>query len=215
MTEPKRTRLIWFVIAALLLTAAVLADDDCRGRSCNDTGDVNVGLDSSVVVGAPVIGGATSFITGMGDVDINDYYRSYQFLIWQGTQPNLLALGVYYDSIGLHAAAAAARCSVGGVRKVFDDQVDCIAKNTAARMLVPPPPQINKKEEEEKQRAEREWRDEQEQRYENLAGRYASMEMQQQQAPPPQIIERTVVQQQPFLNADKRTRLQAILDEDK
>ena len=197
------------VVVLFFLSSVTWADGDpCKGHSCNSGDDIDIGLDASVVVGAPVVGGATNYATGLGDVDINDYYRSYQLLIWQGTQLNVPALAVYYDSIGLHAAAAEARCSVRGIRKIFKSEADCLIKNTALGLMtgvrLPPPTEVNKNREEGEE--ERAWREEQQQMYEDLAAKYVSLEQR------PRVVKQTVVEK-PWLSPEKRAKLQAVLDE--
>lgn len=89
------------------------------------------------------ISGSRSYGFGMGDVDINDYYRSHQALFLQWTTPNLLSLAIYYDATGRYEAAAILKCSVKQVRKSLGK--DCQSLSTVDPKDLVPRKQATKK----------------------------------------------------------------------
>ncbi len=115
----------WAILLLLLpiaATAGGIKNDNRSSAAAESVSQSNNSIhDSSNAVGL-----------GLGDVDINDCYRSYQVVVlWQGTQLNWWCVAREYDAIGLHEVAAQVRCDkIKGISKLFDDQESCIAANT-------------------------------------------------------------------------------------
>lgn len=75
----------------------------------------------------------------LGDVDINDCYRSFQVtVLFQGSQLNYWCMADSLDAKGLHEAAALTRCKLDGYRKLFGDEDTCIAANTMTTLKILP-----------------------------------------------------------------------------
>ena len=113
----------WFL---LLLPAFAYASGDCRGDgSC-------VEASAEIVTGDTVVQGDSSraFGFGLGDVDINQCYRSYQILIWQDTKANRWCMADGLDARGLPEAAARMRCSIRALRSLYPSESACIAAVT-------------------------------------------------------------------------------------
>ena len=85
------------------------------------------------------VGGNHSHALGLGggDVDINDCYRSYSIIVWQGSRPNLWCMANDLDRIGRHHAAAVMRCSIRSVRKPYGTQHDCVDAMISLREPAP------------------------------------------------------------------------------
>lgn len=77
-----------------------------------------------------LISGSRAYSLGLGDVDINQCYRSYQILIWQDSKVNKWCMADSLDAKGLHDAAALMRCSLRPVRALFGSDRECIAALT-------------------------------------------------------------------------------------
>lgn len=128
---------VWLVVAAILLVAFVWkiaeAGGKCNGNhNCSDTiVDTTVNAGSSLDNTTNIAGDSSrAYGFGLGDVDINDCYRSYQVLIWQDSKINKLCLADSYDQKGLHDMAAKIRCDVRTIRKHFKTNKKCEDANT-------------------------------------------------------------------------------------
>lgn len=176
--------IIVFLIAIVLvcLSAPLWADD---GHGHNHGGDTNVkvGGDTLSLAGGDVSNdlslhdSSNAFGLGLGDVDINDCYRSYQVLIWQDSKANLWCMANDLDARGLHDAAAKTRCKVRTYRSVFDSDAACIAAST---MRLPDPvvdmaPRAVENHFEE----EEEYHEEQQMLYIDLQAKIANLEQEQ------------------------------------
>lgn len=132
----------FFAYMLLLFSLTAFADDDCRGN--NDCSDSSVNVDASNTVDSSVSNSMSnssrSMGFGLGDVDIAQCYRSYQFLVWQDTKINPVCLADSYDAKGLHHMAAVIRCDVKHIRKHFDSDEACVQANTVRRVEFPDPP---------------------------------------------------------------------------
>jgi hypothetical protein len=163
------------------------------------SGDQNVNMKSK----------SLALVNTMGDVDINDCRESEQFgtpvFSRQWIQLNPWCAAEVYDAKGLNDLAARTRCTIKEIRKLFDDDATCIVANTVQPAPPPPPPAPapvdNDRDDELERRLEfqRTYTEELEARLEELAQR--------------QPEQRTVVQQMPYLSADKRTKLAELRDE--
>ena len=118
------------------------ADQGCKGHSCNNGDTVTV--DTPVSVESTFSNthqGSKAIALGAGDMDINDYYRSYGVAwgAWQGTQPNPLAVAKDLALEGRYEEAAMLRCSVKTVRRAFGGAESCIERLGTAPMEAPTP----------------------------------------------------------------------------
>lgn len=123
-------RVILCLTLLAMLPAYAGGGDDTTATATSDIhSDVSTAVhDSSRAVGL-----------GLGDVDINECYRSYQLVVfWQGTQVNPICLADTLDQRGLYAVAAKVRCDIKAIRKHFASEAECIAANTV-KVSVPEP----------------------------------------------------------------------------
>lgn len=229
MTEPKRTS-VWFLLALAVFIIIVVfnvsyASGDCKGHSCNDGGDVivggddiNVGVttgpvstDVGVTTGAVSVDSPVTVNTGgnkalalsnnMGDVDIAGCLGSTQWATPLFSKQKLVVnwpcLAEFYLRQGMWTNAAMAICNTE-VRKEFDTEQECRDAHPFEAMAVIEAPVIIYDEDEDE-------------RIDYLEMQVA--ELAQGYEKEPKVIQRTIIEQQPFLNAEKRAKLQAILDE--
>lgn len=179
----------------LLLPGISLATDDCKGHSCNGA-DTVVNANSPVSVSSTVSDTSRAFGLGLGDVDINDCYRSYQVLIFQDSRANLWCMANDLDARGLHDAAARVRCSLNVYSKNFDSKETCIAASTVQVIVPVAEDQVDEDEEEHKRELDMELallRSEFEQKFEQAQAR---------PAPAPRVVER-VIEQKPLLSQEQ------------
>lgn len=174
-TEKRISFLEWLIIIGVMLlladSIAQASGDDIRQSNDNNilegSIEVNPTLTSNPTLNAgDNVGGDIdiqgdknrAYAFGMGDVDINDCYRSFQVLIFQGSQLNYWCMADSLDAKGLHEAAAKTRCKLDGYRNLFGDEDACIKMNTMAVIVLPPtdPPTADKDDEDyhEKHEAE-------------------------------------------------------------
>lgn len=145
---------MWFAIAvAILLWVATqgiaFADDECRGHSCNDGGDIDidvggtdVNVGGSTINGGDMIGGDTNVSTGgnktfafshsLGDVDINEGQNCLGSEAWgsfivsrQTNELNPWCAALFYELNGRHEFAAKMRCDIKEIRKKYSTDSDC------------------------------------------------------------------------------------------
>ena len=196
----------------LLLPMVVLADDDCRGNHNCTGGDgagvTTVGVDSNVSITSPVSVESVSnfdsnvshsskaYAIGLGDVDINQCYRSYQALAWQDSRLNYWCVGESLDARGLHRAAALARCHIKGYRELFASHEECITENTMLPLADVPElaPVIDR----DKEEFQRQWLEEQQEMIVDLQAKLENLEKEKQRP-----VNRTVVEQKPWLTAEQ------------
>ena len=164
-------------------------------------GDNNVNMDSK----------SLALVNTMGDVDINDCRESEQFgtpiFSRQWIQLNPWCAAEVYDAKGLNDLAARTRCTIKEIRKLFEDDATCIVANTVEPAPPPPPPPAP---------VEHDRDDELERRLEMTMDYASELEARLnvlQELAERQPEQRTVVQQVPYLSADKRAKLAELRDE--
>lgn len=164
-------------------------------------GDNNVNMDSK----------SLALVNTMGDVDINDCRESEQFgtpiFSRQWIQLNPWCAAEVYDAKGLNDLAARTRCTIKEIRKLFEDDATCIVANTVEPAPPPPPPPAP---------VEHDRDDELERRLERTMDYASELEARLnvlQELAERQPEQRTVVQQVPYLSADKRAKLAELRDE--
>lgn len=143
------TIIVFFIVLGLFLISMPLwAQDDCRGnRNCNqgsggngvtnNAGGSNVlDVTTDVSVDSPVSvsnsDSSRAYGFGLGDVDINDCYRSFQILMFQDSRANRWCMANDLDARGLHEAAAKMRCSLNAYEDIFEDHETCVAQSTVS-----------------------------------------------------------------------------------
>jgi hypothetical protein len=165
-------------------------------------GDQSVNMDSR----------SLALVNTMGDVDINDCRESEQFgtpvFSRQWIQLNPWCAAEVYDAKGLNDLAARTRCTIKEIRKLFDSDDACIVANTVVAKSAPPPAPAP---------VEHDRDDELERRLEinqaytaELEARLDELEQLAQRMPE----QRTIVQQMPYLSAEKRAKLAELRDEE-
>lgn len=189
----------------LLLPMIAFADPDheCQGgHNCND---VFVDAGSSVTVDGGNFSSVNhnkSYAVGMGDVDIAQCYRSWQFLVFQDSKVNYWCMADSLDARGLHEAAARTRCSLKAYSKLFDSNEACIA----ASVMIPAPIEPMLEQPSEEEEFQRQWLEEQQELIIELQTKIESLEKKPERKAAP----RTIIEQQPFLTEDKRAKLEAL-----
>lgn len=203
------------LLIVIMLPALTFADGDCKGNHpCTNTSGGSAAADassSSMASANNTLNNAMSVETGAityksdsralalsgADMAINDYYRtySYAFGLVQDSKINPIAVAAYYDSIGMHDAAAVMRCSITDLAKRFEKAgQDCVAMNTATVVSAAP---INHSDDEYE-----ELRDD----YDELLNRLAELE-QKTSVPPPAPVQRTIIEQRSYLSAEQKAAL--------
>lgn len=197
-----KSRLATFVVFLIgmmlvLLTAPLWADD---GHGHNHGGS-DVTVDASSVLDNSVTGDSSkAFGFSMGDVDINDCYRSYQVLVWQDSRINRFCIAQHYAAMGNEDAYARTMCSIKAVRGLWDSRADCIAAHV---VLVPTAQPVSEHFEEEE-----EFHEEQQVLYADLQAKIANLEQEQnQEAARRRAVSRAVSEQR---EADKQYAKQAL-----
>lgn len=183
MTKSRIATVIVFLIGIMLalLTAPLWADDG-HGHHHGDS-DVTVDA-SSVLEGSVSVAGDSSraFGFGLGDVDINDCYRSYQVLVWQDSRLNRFCVAQHYVAVGNEAAYAQTMCSIKAIRNLYDDKASCVAAHKLAVIPEEPPqlgwetPQLL----DEHQEEEQEFHVEQQMLYEDLQAKIRNLQQEQE-----------------------------------
>lgn len=143
-------RLAWLFV---LLAGYAIADDDCRGHSCNDTGGGDIDIDiggspvdlqtgptnvETNVAGSSYSSRALALGNGLGDVDINDCLGSEQFgtplYSRQWLELNRWCAAEVFDAKGLNVMAGKLRCEIKEIRALFPKgsagDVECQDANT-------------------------------------------------------------------------------------
>lgn len=160
-------------------------------------GDNNVNMDSR----------SLALVNTLGDVSISDCRESEQFgtpvFSRQWIQLNPWCAAEVYDSKGLHELAARTRCTIKEISRLFDDAESCVAANTVKP--APAPVVIAHDQDAELERQLAVTMD-----YAGvLEARLNDLEQLAQQVPE----QKTVVQQIPYLSAEKRAKLAELRDE--
>jgi hypothetical protein len=135
----------------LFLPVLALASGDDESVTVEQEVNVDTVLNANPTMNAnPIMNAEGSTLTnstssraygfGLGDVDIAQCYRSYQLLVWQGSQINPFCVADSYDQKGLHIMAAVVRCDIGFIRQHFDTDAACIEANTMVVQAPEPPP---------------------------------------------------------------------------
>ena len=214
-----------FILLLAFVFAVLSVDARASGDRIQTSGDINQHIDvgGTFVEGSSMTGGDVTvsgdknraYALGLGDVDINDCYRSFQIaVLFQGSQLNYWCMADSLDAKGLHAAAAMTRCKLDGYRALFNNDMDyCIDMNTMAAFVPPPPPEpaAIDKDEEDDYHAELETavamlREEFER---TQAQASEAKRVAQEAAQTPQ----TIIQKEEFLDDEQRIKLEAIKHE--
>lgn len=210
MKLTEAARHLFFLLAAIalvLLVGPVWGSGDCKGQSCNqDSGGSNASSDSmsgAVSDAVSTTGSSRSLAlgNGLGDVDIAGCLGSEQFgtplFSKQKLVINKVCLADFYLKMQKYSLAAQSLCNVPEILAEFDDEASCEAAHDFAPVAVP----------EAHIEQEQQFHMEQQVKYDRLEAKIEELEK-RRSAP------RRVVQPQPFLTEEKRSALQAILDED-
>jgi len=210
-----KTALMIFVLLMLfLLIVPVLvfaSDPECRGHSCNG----GVGDITTEVAGSSISTSSKGFGVGGGDMDIADCLATHSVLfgLWQGTHVNPLCEANRLNAMGRFEAAARMKCSTHKFRKVYGTGQDCIdAVIMEAKVVVIAEADRDSAQEEED---EQEWMLEQQQLIIDLQEKYDNLEREQRQVEVAQQAQQAQqpIEYEPFLNASKRSKLEAIRGE--
>jgi len=134
-SEPKRVNLIWWIIAAFLLTVFFIIKQTEASERYDIKQKTDVSTDVSQSIGDTVIGGdsSRSYGVGMGsfDVDINQCLasKSWGLLVYQRQDivENPWCMADSLDARGRHDAAAEIRCNTKTLQQVYPVRSDCIA----------------------------------------------------------------------------------------
>ena len=220
MRRDLRNLAIIILVGLLVISMApVWASGDCKGHSCNDGGDINLtGGDVNVAANTSVdASGDVSFSSndtsrafgfGLGDVDINDCYRSYQVLIYQDSKLNKFCVAQHYAAMGNEAAYQQVMCSIGAIKKLWDDKASCLAAHTLAVMPQQPldtPEKILEIDHDEDE--EERFHVEQQELYEDLLAKIRNLEEAQNRSP---VVRREVVEQRVGLTAEQKAMLREV-----
>ena len=212
--KPPRFSLWIFLLVVFFAILLISPDSDAGGTDVelqnysptHITGEISQSTGDTIVSGDK----NRAYALGLGDVDINDCYRSYQIaVIFQGSQLNYWCMADSLDAKGLHAAAAVTRCKLDGYRKLFGDMDDCVAMNTMEVFIPPAPePEITDSDEDD------DYHQQLEQavaalriEFEATQAKAAEAKREAQRAArQPQ----TVIQKEEFLDEEKRAKLEAL-----
>ena len=204
MIDTKKIPGFWLIVVALVVVLLVL---EVAYGSGDDRSGTDVDVANSIAVGGS---DTVALSSSLGDVDIGDCLASSQISILivfqrQVVKENPWCQAMYLDAIGSYDAAAKVRCSTKTMQKIYPDPLAC----EAAVLIVPPaPPPVV-----EDEGIEEQWRAEQMQMQQDYEARIVKLEARARRPVQTRVVQEVV--QQPLLNADKKARLQAILDEDK
>lgn len=216
----------------LLAPAAFAGDDDCRGHSCNDGGDVEVdvdvggdniditGGDVTVPVNTEVNAGDVNvqhkseslgigLSNSLGDVDIAGCLGSTQWATPLFSKQKLVVnwpcLTEFYIRNGMWENAAMAICNTE-VRKEFDTEQDCRAAHPFRMMAVPAAAAVeeSRDEEDERDRQQEELIAKQQAYLSELEQRLEKIETRPASRP------QTVIQRESFLDDEKRAALEQL-----
>lgn len=153
MTRDRMVSGLFFILGILfalwIFTSPVWADDERNDIDFDYTGGDTIVNDGDVNVPVNVTGG-TQTVTGsnynstsralalgnsLGDVDINDCRESTQWgspiFSMQGVRLNPWCAAEVYDAKGMPDLAAKVRCLIPEIRKLFENNADCVTANTA------------------------------------------------------------------------------------
>lgn len=173
-------RLLFILLMAafiMFLMTPLYAGDNNGKRTRTD-----IELDSDVSVSNPVSVRDTSRAVGLagGDVDINDCYRSWSVIVYQGSMVNKLCLAQQLVLEGNYQAAAELRCSVKSVRRAFGGGEKCVFA-----LSVPPPEPVTSSElplVEDHFEEEEEYHEEQQELYADLEAKIQNLEAERRAA---------------------------------
>ena len=202
-----------FVMFLLLFVYAAQADGDCRGnQNCNGGGgdvvtdvatsmSTDVSIDNPVSVNSSISDSSRALGFGLGDVDINDCYRSFQVLVFQDSRANKWCMANDLDARGLYDAAARLRCSLKSYASIFPDHDTCVVSSTV-RVSVPVVSEPHDDEDDDDRQTDM------------IMALQMEVEMLRDQfertAARPAPVQRTVVEQKPLLTEDQKARLREI-----
>lgn len=207
----------WIVICILVAFCVFVSSRAYAGGVRQDTevttGD-NIG-GTQTAENLTNIGGneAYGFSHSLGDVDINQCLGSSAWgtilFSRQKLEPNLWCMAESYDARGLHKMAARMRCKIPVIAEDFTDPAQCIAENTIT--VEAPPPQPASIDDDELEALYARVSDLEGQRIaeaqkaEKAAQRARAAAQRAEQAQ-----SQTIIQQEQFLNDDKRAALEAL-----
>jgi len=192
-------KLVGFLLLVALLV--ILCAPVWASGGDNDTGP-DVDVDSASSVSNSVRDSSSALGLSSGDVDINQCYRSYNYLVvWQDTKPNPLCLAQQLMAEGNYAAAAILRCEPRTIHKSYGGKDACIA----ALAVSPPEPVVVEPvidtDDDDDDYREQQW----------LAYEQLQAEVEELKKAPP---ERVIVQQVPSDDgAERRANARAALSE--
>jgi hypothetical protein len=222
MTFHRAFRLVVIGFVAFLVVVLALpayASGDCKGQSCNNGGGgdltttvdvdtpINMQSSSNMSSSTSVNDSSRAFGIGMGDVDINDCYRSWSMIGYQDSKPNLLCLARELMAEGKYAEAAELRCAPRAVRKALGGKEECIRKLSqlpVAEARSEPAPQRRNEEDEDRLR---ETVAEQQELYEELMAKIRHLES--KPAPRP-VVQREVIERN-GLTAEQKAQLREVV----
>lgn len=202
--------LLMFFLAGVMLTLLVspawASGNDVDVRQSNDMNNQTGGDISHESK-------ALGFSHSLGDVDINQCLGSTQWgsiiVSKQKLVLNKWCAAEVYDAKGLHHMAAVMRCDIPEVAKHFPDGEHCVVANKwVPKVVVQDTLVVDDSHDED----EEEWHEEQIQLQQDYDERLAQLE-ERLSRPAPKVIERTVVEQKPWMTDEKRAALQKVLDE--
>jgi hypothetical protein len=127
MKDPR----FWLTMAGLVFVLLVVSpawSTDIDQHQSQVSNAVNQGNSQQVNMGS-----SRAMGFGMGDVDINQCYRSRSWsVLYQDTQPNYWCFANDLDARGNHEAAARVRCSIKKYARIFESQEQCLALSLTA-----------------------------------------------------------------------------------
>ena len=183
------------------LAAPSWAGDDDHGH--HDGGASTTSVD---VAGSTLDTSNKTFALAGGDMDIRDCLATHSILfgLWQGTHINPLCEAQRLNAVGKYQAAAELKCSLWKFKRVYGK--DCInAVILSTPEIIETPVMVEETDDDDDERIA----------YLEIALAEMQQGYEQQAQAPPQVIRETVVEQKPWMTPEKRSKLQAILDEDK
>jgi hypothetical protein len=205
---------MFVIVAALIVIFLISPAWSDEGHGHNHGGsdvdiDTDVGVSAAGGSGGSVRDSSSALGLGAGDVDLAQCYRSYNYLIvWQDSKPNPLCLAQQLMAEGNYEAAARLRCQPWSVSRAFGGKDECITALSVPPPATPPMEAITDDHIDD----EEEFHEEQQMLYADMQAKLANLEAELNKPAP--VIQRTVVEQQPYLSDEKRAKLQALLEED-
>ena len=189
------------VMLTLLISPALASDRITQSNDMNNQTGGDISHESN----------ALGFSHSLGDVDINQCLGSTQWgsiiVSKQKLVLNKWCAAEVYDAKGLHHMAAVMRCDIPEILKHFADSEHCVVANKWVPKAVIEDTVVA---DDRRDEDEEEWHEEQIQLQQDYDERLAQIE---EQIRAPKVIERTVVEQKPWMTDEKRAALQKVLDE--